>query len=79
MWTKEWPTEEGYYWAFGAIYKDEKFDLSIMKVMMVGPKLNQPCYVREGSFYYKSEAGPGMFQKIKDPEDYPLAQMNEPE
>lgn len=67
-WTKKWPDKEGWYWVYGSIYKDEKFELSMMKVMLVGPKLDTVMYVREGNFYYPSEAGPVMFQKIEEPD-----------
>lgn len=65
-WTKKWPEEEGWYWVYGITYKGEdKLELSVMKVMKAS---NAFMYIRNGNFYYKSEAGPIMFHKIEEPE-----------
>lgn len=64
-WTNKWPKKVGWYWIYGEIYKDdEKPELCVLNVWKVS---NGLAYVRNGSFYFKSEAGKVYFQKLPEP------------
>jgi len=60
-WTNEWPTSEGWYWAYGTSYGDTTMKLSIVKVV---PKGN---VIRGSEFLYRREHEL-VFQRIELPE-----------
>lgn len=68
-WTKEWPTEPGWYWFFGWPYSGEKDsgrepELNTVEVIEIP---NDLVFVRRGSFWYKSDGGEGLFRKATVP------------
>ena len=70
MWTKEWPTEAGFYWFYGFLwyryYRDgDKPELVSVEVI---PVSNGIMYVAHGSFIYESEKHMGFWRKADLPE-----------
>lgn len=61
-WTKDWPTELGFYWAYGiSIYDiEQKIELSIVRVPY------KDVLIRGSEFLYRHE-NKLLFKKIKLP------------
>ena len=70
MWTKEWPTEAGFYWFYGFLwyryYRDgDKPELVSVEGILAS---NGIMYVAKGAFIYKSEKHIGFWHKADLPE-----------
>lgn len=65
-WTKEWPTEPGFYWFFGwnsrFIKKDRPPKLGIVQVW------EGLVYVLNGQFMYHGEGAEGVFKQFDAPD-----------
>lgn len=54
MWSKEFPTEPGWYWFWGRQFKAQDVKLAAVHVRQGGNSLVMVC---NGSFMYKAEVG----------------------
>ena len=69
MWTKEWPTESGFYWFYGLLwyryYRDgDKPELVSVEVI---PVINGIMYGAKGTFIYEGEKHVGFWCKADLP------------
>jgi len=70
MWTKEWPTESGFYWFYGFLwyryYRDgDKPELASIEVI---PTSNGIMCVAKGAFIHEGEKHMGFWCKADLPE-----------
>ena len=68
MWTKEWPTEIGFYWFYGFLWSRREDDKPRLDSVEVKPIGNGIMYVAGGSFIYKTEECIGFWHKADLPE-----------
>ena len=68
MWTKEWPTESGFYWFYGFLWSRMDGDKPHLVSVEVRPISNGIMYVAKGSFIYKREKHIGFWHKADLPE-----------
>ena len=73
-WTKDWPTEPGYYWFYGWCFRErhrspETHLVEVWRTATPGVV----SYVTEGHFLYKEEGADGYWMPARVPE--PPAQM----
>ncbi|MFH2028064.1 MAG: hypothetical protein ABIJ08_02925 [Nanoarchaeota archaeon] len=67
QWTKEWPTEPGYYWICGYIYNNsEKIDLQMGECLGIKDLISV-----NGTFYTPYEAGKVVWYRIENPKKIP--------
>ena len=73
MWTKQWPTEPGFYWFYGWPFRDRehKPELHFVDVWKV---INGITFVTQGFFLYKEEGADGYWMPAELPE---LPEMEE--
>lgn len=64
VWSKTWPTEEGKYWFYGRLFKDDKPEMALVDVWKTS---NGFAYVTRGMFLYKQETA-GMWTSAIVPE-----------
>jgi hypothetical protein len=66
IWTSEWPTEEGWYWAYGVWWDlSERLELEPVHVWVTKHTV---AYVAKGTFIYPSEEHKLLWQRIPKPE-----------
>jgi len=68
VWSKKWPTEEGFYWFYGYPYGQNQLDdpeWMFVKVRTIGN--SSFIYIANGQFLYKSEGAVGFFTPVKLP------------
>lgn len=77
MWSKEWPTETGWYWLYYSrqSYNTDKncwetvYTLDSAQVRSAGKDPNKfLMYIRGGAFLFKCEEGTKYWQKMDEPE-----------
>ena len=68
-WTKEWPTERGWYWFYGQTSKIV-WDMmpEYLPVQVRKDGANRPFYVGGGRFLYKGEGARGLWTRMVTPE-----------
>ncbi len=70
QWTKEWPTEPGYYWFYGRRFRisrtEEPTEMSFVEVFLSANKT--PVYICNGNFLYKREASEGWWTRAELPD-----------
>ena len=70
-WTKEWPTEPGYYWFYAYRYgkiscgQETKPKLMLMEARRI---MNGFMYTTDGQFVYESEPEEAWFMKAELPD-----------
>jgi len=64
MWTKELPTEPGWYWFYGHKYGDEHKEYGIVKVFEIS---NGVAHTIDGQFMFMSDGHDGHFAKVEPP------------
>ena len=64
-WTKKWPTEPGWYWICGQLYKGTKKNIEIEICRMT----NFGVMVLFGLFYYPNEAGNVIWRLVDTPKE----------
>lgn len=65
MWNKEWPTELGFYWAYGYFWKNKEKEVRFVKVKKISDSFS---YISEGAFIYEKDKHEVIWQKINNPE-----------
>ena len=68
MWTKEWPTESGFYWFYGFLWSRMDGDKPHLVSVEVRQISNGIMYVAKGAFIYKREKHIGFWHKADFPE-----------
>lgn len=82
IWSKEWPTEPGYYWFYGWTWCDKSFRITNNKppkphFVEVNKTSGQSLiYVTKGNFMYKSERHIGLWTPAFPPEAPDLSESN---
>jgi len=67
MWTKEWPTESGFYWFYGFLWSRDGDKPELISIEVIQAS-NAIIYVAKGSFIYKTENHVGFWNKADLPE-----------
>lgn len=67
-WTKEWPTEPGWYWFYGQTSRQLYDRPPRMMLVKVSEIVNGVCYVTEGRFLYKAEGARGLWVRAYRPQ-----------
>ena len=67
IWSKEWPTEPGWYWFYGDPFNKAKhwIRLNTVKIVQTSKSIALIC---NGNFMYKQEASDGFWTPIIIPE-----------
>ena len=61
VWTKEWPTEPGWYWFYGHLYgEDRDSEYGIVRVYEIS---NGVMRTIDGQFMYEADGHDGIFTK----------------
>lgn len=68
VWTKEWPTEPGYYWFYGQPYAKTLYDPRLHIVTVHRTANESIVYLVEGSFMRKSAGVEGVWCPAMLPE-----------
>lgn len=68
MWTKEWPTKQGWYWYYGKTRMSETLYLSAVKVRHDGK--GNPIYIDGAQFISKKDGfeREGWWKRMEDPD-----------
>ncbi len=70
LWSKDWPTEPGYYWFYGWCWRgwrdDHTPELHYVEVAL--DSTGKPMYITNGHFLYKAEGADGFWLPVKLPE-----------
>jgi len=82
QWTKEWPTEPGWYWFCGwrgrwLFNRKTIPHLHTVKVTIAGD--NRPIYICDGQFMYRDERPIGFFLPLEMPELPEMPRYDAPE
>jgi len=66
-WSNVWPTETGFYWFYGILYKGSEglYQLYFAKVRKT---LKSVVYIIDGHFVYECEGAKGVWTLIPTPE-----------
>ena len=69
-WSKEWPTEPGFYWLYGwrsdSERQNEKRRLIVVQVMRI--RDGRLTFVADGGFMFKAEGAGGLWQRLQEPD-----------
>jgi hypothetical protein len=63
-WTKEWPTEPGWYWFYGHMYGEEKCNYGVVEVRRI---TNGVTRIMNGQFMFQAEGHYGHFIPLELP------------
>ena len=69
-WTTQWPTQRGWYWTWiEGDLRDDRPYLKPVQIVLSGSNMDQPLYLRDGHFFYKSEIKtPVWWLPLREPE-----------
>jgi hypothetical protein len=71
MWIKEWPTKEGFYWAYGDVFgcREDRFGEPYRKLELAQVRKisNGVIHIVSGQFAFPKEAGLVWWSKIDEP------------
>ena len=65
-WQSEWPTEAGFWWLYGKLYKNDKDAWHFVRIVEPS-KSSGFMYITDGQFLYKENGNGGRWTKVQFP------------